>query len=590
MSENENKIRNRSFNDVFSSNMRYEIPFFQRGYAWEQRQWEKLLQDLEFEIIPNVKDNNFHDEELFFGSIVVLEQTGGHESLKRYLIVDGQQRITTVYLMLGVIKQLLETKVHLSPIAQDHIATINKLLHNDIEDHDDYTRIKVFSTKGDRLPTFRAVFGKDITPNSPYLLQDQMMYNSETNKVDAFTKWITKKIKNYDVSQFWNLSQALIYSLKIVWIPLSQKDDAQAIFESLNDAGRPLSASELLCNYLFKPLVNDKNIDYEEIHNNKWLKSRRIIGENSFEDFLRTLFSMSESKWVGKDRRLYVHFKNKNKNLSTNSAISNLDNIYNYANLYNNVILPIQFPHSNDNIKKLLIKLESTNISSANPFILAVLKALDNQKIIKEEVEGLLFEIYVLFVRRKISSLPITKFDTFFPPLFDKIINEENKVKALHTLLQEEQLWVSNQVFQDAFLNKEIYNSRELNFARMVLQEIDKFMQTFGQFPDYTTINSIEHVLPQTLDDHWKVYLREDASNIKLNYIKNTIGNLCLISPPANSSEGQRPFQEKIKHYTDVSALTRDVKARLEPWNIAAIEKRSNDLALLALKVWKWSI
>src|SRR5690606_9238179 len=106
--------------------------------------------------------------------------------------------------------------------------------------------------------------------------------------------------------------------------------------------------------------------------------------------------------------------------------------------------------------------------------------------------------------------------------LIDKVINEPNKVKAFQSQVQTEQLWVADQIFEEAFLTKEIYNSRELNFSRLILQEIDKNLQSFGELPDYSTIHSIEHILPQTLDDHWRNYLGDDANNINLPTIINT--------------------------------------------------------------------
>jgi hypothetical protein len=189
-----------------------------------------------------------------------------------------------------------------------------------------------------------------------------------------------------------------------------------------------------------------------------------------------------------------------------------------------------------------------------------------------------------------VTKLQVTKYDTFFPSLLDKIINEPDKVRAFHSQVQTEQLWVPDQVFEEAFLTKEIYNSRELNFSRLVLQEIDKQMHPFGELPDYSTIHTIEHILPQTLDEHWKNYLANDAQHINLPTITNTLGNLSLNSVPANSSFGQKPFLQKQEEYTVSSALARDIKNRTEPWNIQAIEERGRDLARIALTVWKWKV
>lgn len=582
-------VLNRTFEELFNIEVRFEIPFFQRGYAWEMRQWKKLFEDINSEVIENVSNAKFEDEEHFFGPIVVLEKISQHPSLKRFLVIDGQQRITTVYLLLSIIKKSLESKAHLSADAQSYIVELNKLLINNVQGHDDYLRIKVFSTKGDRLPTYKSVFGQN--PNSPFLADDQLLYNPSENKIDAFVKYATKQIKNYDVPNLWQLYQAIIKSLKIVWIPLdAKKDDPQAIFESLNDAGMPLSASELLCNYIFKPLTDDSTNEHEKLHNEKWLTARRNVGEEVFEEYLRDLFSMGEKKRVGKERRMYVHYKIKNKKLTETSAADTLNKILDYTNVYNQICKPIQYPPAVDEIKNTLISIKDTNMTSIYPFLMALLKAFEHKAMTEVDAIGVLRETYVLLVRRKITSLPVTKYDTFFPSLLNRIINEPDKVKAFQTQVQTEQLWVSDQVFESAFLEKEIYSSRELNFSRHVLQQLDRSMQIYGEYPDYSTINTIEHILPQTLNDHWKSYLSTDATNYSLPTIINTIGNLCLNSPPANSSFGQKPFVDKQAAYTDISALARDVKNRHEPWNIAAIKQRSKDLAAKGLIVWKWKL
>lgn len=582
-------VINRNFEEMFEGGVRFEIPFFQRGYAWEQRQWKKLFEDIQTEIIEPVTNNRFQDEEHFFGPVVILEKLSHHPSLKRFLVIDGQQRITTTYLLLAVIRKLLEAKAHLSPDAQKYISELDKLVKNNISDKDDYLRLKVFSTKGDRLPTFKTVF--NTNPNSPHLANDQLLYNPDENKIDAFVKYANRQLRGEDVPALWQWYQAIVKSLKIVWIPLDEsKDDAQAIFESLNDAGMPLSASELLCNYVFRPLTNDSTNEHEKLHNDKWLKARSNVGEETFEEYLRDLFSIGERKRVGKHRRMYVHFKIKNKNMTADAAKRTLEQILDYTNVYNQISKPIQYPHSNSEIKAFLIAIDDTNMSTIYPFLMALLKALENNLLTEQEAIGILRETYVLLVRRKITSLSVTKYDTFFPALLDKLINEPDKVRALQKQIQTEQLWVADQVFEDAFTSKEVYNPRELNFSRHVLQELDKALQPFGEYPDYSTIHTIEHILPQTLNSHWKTYLGADASHYSLPTITNTLGNLCLNGQTANSSFGQKPFIEKQAVYTDISALARDVKSRKEPWNISAIEQRSRDLAQTALQVWKWKI
>ncbi|MDP3103944.1 MAG: DUF262 domain-containing HNH endonuclease family protein [Candidatus Methanoperedens sp.] len=586
-----NNVTNRTFAELFNSNIRFEIPFFQRGYAWEKRQWDTLFFDVDDQILSEIsEDNDFDQHEHFFGPIVVLEKSNSDPQLKRFLVIDGQQRITTIYLLLALISELLKSKSNLSEDANQYVIELDKYLKNDITDKtDDYKKLKVYSNKGDRLPLYTILFKEN--PVSPYLAADQQLYIPSHNKIDLFSNYARKKIKSYDVQKLWQLAQALLKCLKIVWIPLDEnRDDPQSIFESLNDKGIPLSASELLCNFIFKPLIDDVTNQHETLHTDKWLKSiKEVGGDDNFEHYLRNLFSIDQKKMIGKGRRIYVFFKLNNKNLSKQSAFYYLNDISDCGKLYNQITNPTAYLYSNTDLKNILIKIKQTNMESSIPFLLAILKAIKNQSLSEGDAVKILDETLVLLVRRKICELKTTKYDVFFPSLFSKIKDEPNKIKAIQDCIRKEDLGVSDQEFKDSFINKSLYKQTELSFARLILQEIDKKMQSHGQLPDYTTINTIEHIMPQSLDAEWKDYIGTDANDLNLDRTKNSIGNLCLISKAANSFVGQDPFEKKKNSYTDVSALTRDIKARNIKWNIASIKDRSKALASYGLDIWKWS-
>jgi hypothetical protein len=93
----------------------------------------------------------------------------------------------------------------------------------------------------------------------------------------------------------------------------------------------------------------------------------------------------------------------------------------------------------------------------------------------------------------------------------------------------------------------------------MLLMEIDKRLQTHGQLPDYSTVGTIEHMIPQTLDERWKKYLGAEADDDYLPIVINTIGNLCLLSGPAKSAAGQDPFECKKEGYSPLTALARQI-------------------------------
>ena len=300
----------------------------------------------------------------------------------------------------------------------------------------------------------------------------------------------------------------------------------------------PLKASELLCNYLFRPIIEAKE-SYEDLHNNKWLAAIRLLdNDDRFEDYLRDLFSIGEAKMVGRHRRVYVHFKAKNRQLTASAARQVLDDIFSGAALYRTISEPRSYAHKDDETNQLLIAISNTRMDSSIPFVLSVLRAHSAGTIDGICTRAILRETLVLLVRRKMTELPTTPYDVMFPQLFEKIVNEPSQVRALHDQFKKHSVWVSDQEFEDALVHKATYRGRDLPFSRMILIEIDKRLQSFGQLPDYSTVSTIEHTLPQTLETAWRKYLGKDAEDEHLKALTDSLGNLCFLSGPANSSAG----------------------------------------------------
>ena len=586
------QVRNRTFEETLRGPVRFKIPFFQRGYAWEKKQWDQLFLDLQEQIIEELERGSTIDQvEHFFGPIVIMEELGPPE-LKEFLVIDGQQRITTIYLLLGIIREQIRAKKHLSTDAHAHLDDLKKYLFNDVGGSDDYLKLKVFSSKGDRLATYRVAFGSDTNPKTPWLQTDLQMYVPGRNGVDAFQKYALKKLKAHysDVPALWQLAQVLLKCLTTVWIPLDhQKDDAQAIFESLNDKGMPLTASELLCNYLFRPIIDAKE-NYEDLHNNQWLPAIRMLDDDDrFEEYLRHLFSIGETRMVGKHRKVYVHFKGKNRHLTSGSAKQYLTDIFAGAPLYRTITHPISHPHKNEGVNQLLIAIGNTRMESSTPFVLSVLRAHAAGTLSDDNTRAILRETLVLLVRRKMTEMATTQYDIMFPSLLGNIINEPSQVRALHDRFKKHAVWISNQEFEEALKNNPAYRRNDLTFSRMLLIEIDKKLQSHGQLPDYSTVGTIEHMIPQTLDEAWRTYLGADAEDEHLPTLIDTIGNLCLLSRPANSAVGQDPFESKKAVYSPLTALARQIKEHKCRWDLAAVRNRSEKLAKEALGVWAWA-
>ena len=131
-------------------------------------------------------------------------------------------------------------------------------------------------------------------------------------------------------------------------------------------------------------------------------------------------------------------------------------------------------------------------------------------------------------------------------------------------------------------------------FTRLVLEEIDRQLAQAhgGELPDYSTLDTVEHVAPQSIEssDAWKREMGTDAGGENYTRIINTIGNLCLRKRERNSEMGRHPFARKQQLLRQSpSRLALDIADRAAPWNFAAIEARSADLAKLAVRIWGWS-
>ena len=584
-------VGNKSFRELFSQNVSFIVPFFQRGYSWDKRQWDALFQDIEEQILNEADDlEDLKNYELFFGSIVVAENEDSKEDYKKYTIIDGQQRITTVYLLISIISSMLKKKSSQSPVAISHHTDLTNLIINKNINPGLFERMKIFSSKGDRLPTYKTIFNDEPKDK---LYTDIQLYKKGENNIDKFKDYCEKFLRDEkysSVPNLWRLCIALLDCLKVVWIPLKNTDDQQAIFESLNDKGMALSAAELLCNYIFKPIIKAKE-DYEILHNEKWLFTQKNIekGVEGFEQYLRLLFSIGNKKLIGKGRTVYTFFKNTNKTITSFQSKNIIEDIFNYYQDYNFILNPVEHNHKINEINQLMEHIKATRMEGSYSFLLSLLKAFKENQIKQNEVVDLFHETLVLMVRRKYGELRTTKYDVIFPGLLKNLLGEKNIVQKFQNIIRKEDYWVSDDDFSNWIIESPLYRIKDLSFTHLILREVDKEMESYEQYPDFTTLNTIEHILPQTLNNEWKTYLGNEAYNEDLKRYTDTIGNITLLNGLANSHVGQDPFLSKINEYWQGTALNRDIIDRKEKhWGIESIKERSAFLKDKLLKIYSW--
>ena len=232
-------------------------------------------------------------------------------------------------------------------------------------------------------------------------------------------------------------------------------------------------------------------------------------------------------------------------------------------------------------------------MDSTTPFLMEVLKEYKEEKISLDKTVSLFRELLTMLVRIKITERSTAKVGHIFSSLYLKLKDEENYIDKMHEIFNSFDFYISDEEFGNAFIERPLYAKSNTSFTRMILIELDKENQIFGQYPDYNTLETIEHICPQNGRDKtgWTEYLGADSDNDDLTRYIHTIGNLLLLSRPANSSASNNPFKEKVLNYPSLTFLDKDVRNIYDAektWNIESIKDRSNRLTVVALKVWAW--
>ena len=610
-------IGTKVFTDIFkNSNVQYKIPFFQRGYVWGKDPQKQLFNDIKDHLaIIDTNDDldieerlkTVRDSKYFFGPVVV-KKIHTHNEDVQFLIIDGQQRLTTVYILLAIITRLLGKRDSVdNPNVQNYINELNRYKQNSSSNGSDFNKLKILSSKGDAYATYKAIFGSSSKPQvndtEKYMLD---MYDNSNNITEMERYW-SGFLKKFNSDELYIWANLLLYTFQVVWITLHENQDEQTIFESLNDKGTALTGGELICNYLFTPIKKEQ----EMLHYEKWLKPQFAIEDrraqpgnkvsdakySQFEAYLRCLFSIGKDKMlpIGSDYRLtYYTFKDKHKKIGEKEAREWLEKISSHAGIFCDIIDPNANGLQNEFIKPFIESIKrllDTQTNSVIVFLLSLFIEHKHDKISKEDVHQILQITYSLIVRGKITGKNF-KYDTIFPSLTSELEKHNDKKSAFRDLIKGKKLFIADDDFKRALQKRSLYGSSKsgLSWCRFILKEIDRYMaqqNNHGEEIAYDTLNTVEHVFPQTPNEEWE---RLDTNDPNTRDIIHSIGNLFLISSPKNCKAGRNPFSDKLEIYKgNKTELYSDlVENAPDKWGIEQIQERSDRLAKYAAGLWKY--
>lgn len=560
----------------------YVVPVYQRNYTWDNKNVMQLLQDIYSLLEKTVKEkdkNVYH----FIGSIVNLRR--GEGMFFEREIIDGQQRLTTIFLILYVLRDIA--------IKQGNIEIENSL-RNYLENLTATGQNERYRNKLKPNLTDDGVLQKIIDQRTVLLKSSKssVWMNYKTIKLEL-SQWISE---GYSLTEIIEAIDHII----IVFVSISDVKSAQQTFESINSTGEPLKASDLVRNYV---LMNFNDDDQTRYYKKYWLELEQNIipDQESFtrkqiskktEEFLRFYLSLKKHKMIAL-ASVYEEFKTYWESIDDKENEEKIEELCLFSSYYYNLHWKDinNFP---DYMRKSLLLFRQIASTMCVPFLLGLWDLFYNQKIDEFALDkGIrLIDIYIL--RRAMADKDTSPITSMFPALFNRCVEKcekigyENFIEVLKYFLCDVNVnnamsMPNEETIRMAMLTNNAYSLAVTKIFFSVIETeqnwngIENAKEDNEPNPIALDIKplTIEHIMPQESTFYWSSRIG-DVPQTMYSQIVNLIGNLTLADRKTNSKMNNRDFEYKKEAIAEVGRLNinRDIINSPE-WTIDQIKERT---------------
>lgn len=586
---------------LFGREVHYAVPLYQRPYVWnEPDQWRPLWDDLQplAEMVANGQQGRAH----FMGASVqepIAVPSGATETRR---VIDGQQRLTTLQMLLKAFRDVAFARGH-----APHAKAIDKLLRNDdplIADAP--KRLKLWPTRTDQQDYQHVMdaacpaellqaLGK---PGAPYPLKNHTIANAYLFFHKEIDAWLTAEQADL-ASRVTGLYGAIRDQLRLVVIDLDEKDDAQAIFETLNARGAPLLSADLVKNSLLGRLPPDKA---DEAYRKYWQAFdsdgafwRELIGRGHaqrarIETFLQHALTLLTGEIVSPGH-LYNAYLDYAETPAAGTALDVLARFKRLGDIYRRLLQP----QTDERLARFFYRLHTLDVVTAWPFILAL---YDRHEDRPDLVRDVLIDLESYLVRRMVCRLSTRGYGTVFAALTGVVTaGQDDVVAAVRGALLEGDAEVdrmpSDTEFEHAWVTNKLYENLTRPRLRFLLEAVEEALRTgFAEETAPPRNLTIEHVMPQGWREHWP--LAGGATAEHRDRTVQTIGNLTLLTRRFNPYQSNRPWVDgktpesgkraNLDAHT-VLVMNRGLCDRAD-WTENDIEERATQLFELAKATW----
>ncbi len=611
----------RPIGQLLEERARFCVPVYQRHYEWERKeQWDPLwsdIQDKAEEVVSGAVRNFSH----YMGALILAEGRARHGQVPIKQVIDGQQRLTTIQLVINALHRTASERGETKQAAFLESHVLNDKLH--LTENPAVERHKLWPTKYDRalyvdvaLASFAALRDKyhhfffrkgTINANiAPRLLAGLYFF------YEAVQIFIDAPEGDGWQSRLSSVTEAVLDHFSIVVISIDEKDDAQTIFATLNARGKPLSPMDLIRNDIFQRAESTKE-NAEMLFDEKWAEfedpfwdTPEVQGRltrKRIESFLGSVLAAERAETINMSK-LYPEYRNYTANASYPTVDAELSRLLRYAPAYRG----LKLPDASKPLGQIAQHLGDWDMTTAFPLVMSAEIEMHSRD---EELRELYRTLKSYTVRRAYCGLTAKGYNNLFLAAI-KFLREfgwtaQNFSSFLLNQTGDSSRFPSDDDFRNAIVTQPIYKPGWERRTRVLLQAMEQTLRTTKD--DVITIQAgftVEHVMPAKWAEHWPlpdgtvspsedVYTAlvihkcgesvTDAIRLREG-VKNTLGNLTLVTQPLNSAISHGRFAAKRPELARSALLLNRMIAEQISWGEEQIQARGLLLAENACGYW----
>lgn len=555
--------------DLFDGKDKFSIPSYQRNYEWDTADTEQFLDDIKNTMLAlqkykkNAQNDLYKKYTYFIGSIVTYSD--GYS--KNLLLIDGQQRTTTICLIFVALRDLLKDKIFIS---QD------ETLYDEIFER----LVNKRDTTEERLKL--KPINKDFDIYKSLVLKEDLKSHHKNSNVYKNYQTIKKYINNLriigeSIDSFWEA----LRRLEFVWIRLEYgRDNPQKIFESLNATGKKLEDGDLIRNYV---LMNVHPDNLDNYYKEYWLKIEENCQGQKLTDFLRYYLILETKKFIN-EKDVYKEFK------STHPEFNN--NILNHITILSNVFRKIKNGDYDKELKSdYLYILDFVKFGTSLSVQMQIMSLYESHQLSKSQTNECLALLESYFIRRKICVFPTNALNKIMPVIVKNLDGKDGDdyVKAFKiNLTDTKHKFPTDKNFDDALKVLDLYSTK--TFGNFFLARIEKSSNRELGISLQNIIHNEkitkEHIFPQKPSIRWKQEISQDDFNCLEKEKLHSLGNLTLTA--YNQDLSNKPWLDKKEIFLSSAYTTlNSMLKKYDIWNKETFLKRENILIEKALNIWQ---